>query len=163
MRARLAEHLRSGQVSKVVYGSIIGLALVLTLEAHPPTPMVVVGTLASTAVAVALAELYSEVVGSRARVAVGGTREPWTRIAEAATAVAFGIVFPSVFFLAVPLGLLDFDTAFTVAKWTGLGLIAGYGFIAARLGGMGTSRALVEAAAVALIAGVLIGLKALVH
>jgi hypothetical protein len=163
LHPRVASHLRSGHVSRIIYGSIIGLALVLTLEAHPPTPMVVVGTLAATAVAVALAELYSEVVGSRARVAVGGTREPWTTIAEAATAVAFGIVFPSVFFLAVPLGLLDLDTAFTVAKWTGLGLIAGYGYVAGRLSGTGTSGALLQALSVALIAAVLIGLKALVH
>ena len=57
LHPRLASHLRSGQVSRVIYGSIIGLALILTLEAHPPRVAVVVGTLLATALAVALAEL----------------------------------------------------------------------------------------------------------
>ena len=29
-------HLRSGGVSRVVYGAIIGLALIVTLQLHPP-------------------------------------------------------------------------------------------------------------------------------
>lgn len=163
MRARLAEHLRSGQVSKVVYGSIIGLALVLTMQAHPPEVGAIVGTLLATAVAVSLAELYSEVLGARTRAGMGAPAEPMPVIVEHTLAVGFGVAFPSVFFVADLLALVDTDTAFALAKWTGLGLIAGYGFIAARLGGMRTSRALVEAGAAALIAGVLIGLKALVH
>ena len=32
----VANHLDGRQVSRVVYGSIIGLALVVGLEAHPP-------------------------------------------------------------------------------------------------------------------------------
>jgi VIT1/CCC1 family predicted Fe2+/Mn2+ transporter len=163
LNSRLASHLRSGQVSRVIYGSIIGLALVLTMEAHPPTSGVAVGTLLSTAVAVALAELYSEAIGARARSSLGSSTHPLGTMMTDAVAVAFGIAFPSVFFLAVVLDLMDYDTAFAVAKWTGLGLIAGYGYVAARLSGTRTARALVEAVVVALIAAVLIGLKALVH
>ena len=33
----LEDHLGSQQVSRVIYGSIIGLALVVALEVHPPT------------------------------------------------------------------------------------------------------------------------------
>jgi hypothetical protein len=36
MHPWLAWHLRSRQVSRVIYGAIIGLALVVALEAHPP-------------------------------------------------------------------------------------------------------------------------------
>lgn len=163
MHPRLASHLRSGQVSRVVYGSIIGLALVLTLEAHPPSVAVAVGTLLATAVAVALAELYSELVGSRARSSLGGSTEPVRVIVGDTVAVAFGIAFPSLFFVAVTLNLLEYDTAFTLAKWTGLGLIAGYGYVAARLSGTRTSGALIQAVVVALIGATLIALKALVH
>lgn len=163
LHPRLLSHLRSGQVSRVVYGSIIGLALVLTMEAHPPTAGVVVGTLLATAVAVALAELYSEIVGARARSSLGGPTDPLRTIAGTAAAVAFGISFPSVFFLAAVFDLVGYDTAFGLAKWTGLGLIAAYGYLAARLSGTGTSGALLQAISVGLIAGVLIVLKALVH
>lgn len=160
---RIASHLGSGNVSRVVYGSIIGLALVLTMEAHPSSAGVAIGTLLSTAVAVALAELYSELVGRRARSSVGGSVESWEEIAEDSLAVGFGVAFPSVFFLAAILGFFEFETAFTVAKWTGLGLIAGYGYAAARLEGKGTTGALLQALSAGLIAGVLIALKALVH
>ncbi|GAA1643805.1 hypothetical protein [Georgenia ruanii] len=160
---RILSHLGSGQVSRVVYGSIIGLALVLTLEAHPPTPSAAVGTLLATALAVALAEMYSEHLGGRARASMGGHREPPRVITANAVAVAIGVAFPSVFFLAVVLGFMAYGTAFVVAKWSGLALLAGYGFLAARLTGAGMARSLLEAAAVAAIAAVLIALKALVH
>ncbi|HSJ20288.1 MAG TPA: hypothetical protein VK964_06915 [Nocardioidaceae bacterium] len=162
-RARLASHLRSGQVSRVVYGSIIGLALVLTLEAHPTTTGVVIGTLLATAVAVALAELYSEVLGARARRGMGEHHEPVRVIIEDCVAVAFGIAFPATFFVVAGFGLIEQDTAFGLAKWTGLALIGGYGYVAARLTGTGPRRAFVQAAGVAVIAAVLIAFKALLH
>jgi hypothetical protein len=56
------DHLRSTQVSNVIYGAIIGLVLV-TLEHHPLRSTVMVGTLLATALAVGLAELYSEIIG----------------------------------------------------------------------------------------------------
>lgn len=169
MNTRLVSHLRSNQVSRVVYGSIIGLALILTLEAHPPEAsqrsreVVVIGTMLATALAVALAELYSELVGARTRAGMGGSTEPMRTVVSSSVAVGFGIAFPAVFFVAVALKLLDYDTAFALAKWTGLGLIAAYGYIAARLSGASISGALLQASFVALIAATLIALKALVH
>ena len=77
--------------------------------------------------------------------------------------VGFGIAFPAVFFVAVMLGLIEYGTAFDLAKWTGLGLIAAYGYVAARLSGTGMLGALLQAASVGLIAALLIVLKALVH
>ena len=163
LRASLASHLRSGQVSRVVYGSIIGLALVLTLERHPPGVGTVIGSLVASAVAVALAELYSEWVGGRARAGMGGETEPLRTVVADTVAVGFGVAFPSVFFLASAVTPIDYDTAFELAKWTGLGLIAGYGYVAARLSGSGRWAALTEAAVVGLIAAALIIVKALLH
>ena len=99
----IARHLGSRQVSRVTYGAIIGLALVVALQAHPPPPGAVIATLLGTAIAVGL------------------------------------------------------------AKWTGLGLLALYGFAGARLTGSGLPAALVKAGGVALIGGMLILLKSLVH
>jgi hypothetical protein len=157
------DHLGSTQVSRVIYGSIIGLALVVALEHDPPRGGVMVGTLVATGVAVGLAELYSEVVGTevrtRRRVEPARVRE----IAADMAAVFFGISFPAVFFLLSTLGAMELETAFEVAKWSGLGLTGFYGFCAARLSGMGMAAAVLQAAAVAAIGGVLIGLKAVVH
>ncbi len=160
---RLVSHLRSGQVSRTVYGSIIGLALVLTLQSHPTTVGVAIGTLLATALAVALAELYSEVIGARAQRSIGIETEATAVLVGEAAAVAFGIAFPSVFFILVGLGLMEMDTAFSFAIWTGLGLIAGYGYVAARLSGAGATTALLQAGGVGVIAAVLIAFKALLH
>ena len=147
----------------MVYGSIIGLALVLTMERHPPAVGAAVGTLLATAVAVALAELYSELIGAQTRAGLGGETEPVRTVVTDVVAVAFGIGFPSIFFLAAVFDLIAYDTAFTLAKWTGLGLIMGYGYVAGRLSGASRSRAVLQALAVGLVGAVLIGVKALLH
>src|SRR5688500_18963313 len=118
MRASLEQHLGSRQVGRVVYGSIIGMALVVAIESHPPKPGVMAVWLVGTALAVGLAEIYSEVVGTET-----STRQPVTRgqvghMIEDACAVGFGVAFPAVFFLLSALGVFAVDTAFTIAKWT---------------------------------------------
>jgi hypothetical protein len=75
----------------------------------------------------------------------------------------FGIVFPDVFFALAAVGAIRLDTAFSLAKWSGLGLIAFYGFCAARLAGDSLAGAVLRAAAVGAIGAFLIALKALVH
>jgi hypothetical protein len=163
MLKSIEEHLGSREVSRVIYGAIIGLALVVALEEHPPSAGVMVATILGTAVAVALAEVYSDVIGTetrtRARVRGAGFRS----IVDEAVAVAFGIGFPAVFFILAAAGAMEVKTAFTVAKWTGLGLIGFYGFCAARLAGRPLLAALFQASVVGAIGGGLIGLKALVH
>lgn len=163
MRAAIQAHLGSPQVARVVYGSIIGLALVVALEAHPPRAVVVVGSILATAVAVALAELYSDVVGAETRQRRRLQRAELRRIAVDAAAVAFGIAFPAVFFVLAAAGVMEVETAFTVAKWSGLGLIALYGFAAARLAGSGPAASLLNALAVGVIGAFLIAIKALLH
>jgi hypothetical protein len=157
------DHLGSTQVSRVIYGSIIGLALVVALEHDPPRPAVMVGTLVGTALAVGLAELYSEVVATEVRTHRRVARAHVGEIAADVGAVAFGISFPAVFFLLSTGDAMEVETAFSLAKWSGLGLIGLYGFYAARVAGAGVPRALLQAVAVALIGAFLIGLKALVH
>jgi hypothetical protein len=163
VRTAVEAHLGSRQVARVVYGAIIGLAFVVVIEAHPPRTGVVVGWLLGTAVAVALAELYSEVIGveTRERRRVG--RAEVVEMLDDAGAVAFGVAFPDVFFILAALGVLQLDTAFAMAKWSGLGLIGFYGFWAARFAGAGVPRALLQGALVALVGGALIALKAFLH
>jgi hypothetical protein len=163
MRASLERHLGSRQVGRVVYGSIIGLALVTALESHPPKPWVMAVWLLGTALAVALAEVYSEVVGVETRTRQPVTRRDVRHMVVDAVAVGFGVAFPAAFFVLSALGLLEVGSAFTVAKWTGLGLIGFYGYWAARFAGAPAHRALLKGALVALIGAGLILLKSLVH
>jgi hypothetical protein len=163
VRASVEQHLGSRQVAKVVYGSIIGLALIVAIEKHPPKPAVMAAWLAGTALAVGLAEVYAEIVGTET-----STRRPVNRgdvahMAEDALAVGFGVAFPAVFFLLAALGLFEVETAFTIAKWTGLGLIGFYGFWAARFAGAAPHHALLKGLLVALVGAFLIALKAFVH
>ena len=60
-------------------------------------------------------------------------------------------------------GAIELDTAFDLAKWTGLGLIGFYGFVGARLAGDGVRRSLVRATVVVAIGAALIGFKSLLH
>ena len=163
MRARLEAHLGSAQVARVVYGAIIGLALVVALGAHPPAAGTMAASLLGTAVAVALAELYAEVVGAETRERHRVTRRQLAHMLDGAVAVAFGVAFPAVFFVLAGLGAFELDRAFALAKWTGLGLIAFYGFCAARLAGATVARALMQAVSVAAIGGAVIAFKALIH
>ena len=156
-------HLRSRQVARVIYGAIIGLALVVALEAHPPDAGVMAATLVGTALAVALAEVYSEIVGLEARGRRHVRRTELRHLGADAAAVASGIAFPAVYFVIAAAGSLDTATAFDLAEWTGLGVIGVYGFAGARASGTSLLGSLLQAAGVALIGGFLIGLKAVVH
>ena len=163
MHRAIEAHLGTQQVARVIYGAIIGMALVVTLEAHPPRPGVVAGTLVATAVAVGLAELYSEVVGAETRNRRRVGRDQVRHILHDVVAVGFGIAFPAVFFVLAAAGVLEDDTAFVVAKWSGVGLISFYGFVAGRLSGAGLGVSLLQALAVGVIGGMLIAFKALIH
>jgi hypothetical protein len=67
-----------------------------------------------------------------------------------------------VFFL-LAMDLIRLDTAVVIATWGGLGLIGFYGYWAARLSGAPVVRALVQAALVAAVGGLVILFKALLH
>jgi hypothetical protein len=163
LRDAAEAHLGSHDVARVIYGAIIGLALVVALQDHPPTAAHVAAALLGTAVAVGLAEMYSEVVSVETRTRRPVDRSTLGAIAGESVAVVFGAGFPALFFILAAVGVMDRHLAFVLSKWTGLGLICGYGFLAARLSGSGSGRALVHAAAVGAVGGALIALKAVLH
>lgn len=156
-------HLGSRQVARVVYGAIIGLALIVALEKHPPAAGTMIASLLGTAVAVGLAELYAEIVGIETSERHRVRREQVGELLDDSLAVAFGVAFPAIFFLLSALGALKVDTAFDLAKWTGLGLIGFYGYVAARFAGNTGTRALIQGAGAAAIGAALIAFKAFVH
>jgi hypothetical protein len=159
----IQSHLGSRDVARVIYGAILGLALVVALEQHPPTTAQTIAAVLATAVAVGLAEMYSEFVGAEARERRRLSRSELRTFAEDAMAVTFGAGFPALFFILAAADVVELGTAFTLAKWTGLALICAYGFIAARLAGSRVGAALLHALALGAIGGALIALKALLH
>lgn len=162
-RRAIESHLGSEDVARVIYGSIIGLALVVALQAHPPAAATMASFLVGTAVAVGLAEVYSEYVGAEARTRRPVESKQVRQLLVDAAAVTFGAGFPALFFVLAAAGALDIDAAFRLAKWSGLGLICAYAFAAARLSGAGVARALIHAAVLGVIGGALVALKSLVH
>jgi hypothetical protein len=163
IRGVIEAHLNSRDVARIIYGSIIGLALVVALQIHPPSPATAAGALAGTALAVGLAEVYSEIVGTEARLRRPIRREELRSIVAGSGAVVLGAGFPVIYFLLAAAGAIENRLAYTLSKWTGLGLICGYGYLAGRLSGSGPFRALLHAAAVGAIGGALIALKAILH
>jgi len=133
------------------------------LEKHPPGAGTVAASLVATAVAVGLAELYAEIVGSETRTHHRVRRAQVAEYADDALAVGFGVSFPAIFFLLAALGWIELDTAFSIARWSGLGLIGFYGYCAGRLAGASQLACVVQALAVAAIAGALIIVKAVLH
>ena len=67
------------------------------------------------------------------------------------------------FFLLAAFDVLDLARAFTIAKFSGLALIGFYAYWAARFAGNPVPRALGQAAIMAAVGVVIIGLKAVVH
>jgi hypothetical protein len=163
VRATLQSHLGSKQVTRVVYGAIIGLTLIVAVEQHPPRAAVMAAWLGLTGVTVALAEVYSEVIGIETRERHRVTRHQFAHLLVEGWAVTLGVAFPAVFFLLAVVHLIELDTAFTLARWSGLGLIGFYGYWAARFAGAPVPRALAQAAAVAAIGGIVIAFKVLIH
>jgi hypothetical protein len=163
VRQQIEEHLRSEEVSRVIYGAIIGLALILVLEHHPPSAAAVEATLIATGFAVGLAELYSEIIGEWTRLGKRVERHRVRHMLKGVGAVFAGIVCPGVYFILAALHLMKLDTAFTLAKWSGLVLIALYGYAAGRLSGASRATSVMHALSVAAVGAALIGFKALVH
>src|SRR3954447_8546579 len=94
LRASLESHLGSRDVSRVLYGTIVGLALVLALEgdaSHAAGQKA--GFIFVTAVVIGLAELFSEAISQEARTRTRLGRTHFGPLARDAAAVVVGAGF----------------------------------------------------------------------
>lgn len=122
---------------KAVYGIIIALAIVITLDAHPPSALEAEATILLGALAVAMAEFYSETLQLRIESRRRATRQEMSEIARHVGTVLVGGLLPLPVFLLVPLGVMSIEGAFTFVKWMLVTLLFVYGYVAAQVGGAG--------------------------
>lgn len=151
-------------MTHAIYQTVIVLAIVVSLERHPPSDGTLLASVIGGAIAVGLADLYAGVVGRMIR-----ERQPATRrlVMGDAVAILEGIVvavaLPIVFFGLHRLGVLATQRAFDLTEWTELVLIGLYAFVANRFAGFSVWHSLLLGGAATLIGLLLVGLKAFFH
>jgi hypothetical protein len=131
LRGAIRSHLGSTPVARVVYGAIIGLALIVALEQPPPAAATMIASLLGTPWRSRSPRSTPRSSASRR---VSGTASGASSSASFATTRSpsrSGVAFPAVYFLVAAAGAIDVDAAFRPAKWTALALIGFYGFCAA--------------------------------
>jgi hypothetical protein len=137
MSESLFEKFDGHRVAKIIYGTIIVLVVIVTLEDHPPSPTVAIGSVLGASIAVALAEFYSELIGKRIhekrRLSTADTRE----IMSAVSAVLIGALLPLPILILAWLDLVSIGFALILNKWLLVGLIIFYGYAAAAVSGSG--------------------------
>jgi hypothetical protein len=147
---------------RLVYGAIVILAVLLALDGTGTTSASeVVGGVVVATMAVAFAELYSELVGETIR-----ERRPLLRREIVATAARLGAILlapvpPLLLVAASAAGLMSLRAAVTVAVWALVAVLFAFGFAAARASGRSVLRSAVGAALLVLVGLLMVGVKAL--
>lgn len=114
---RGARFFDKGFAAKAIYGSISVLAVVLVMEAHPPTAWQASLTLFGTTLAIALAETYSETIGDiiahRRRLDAHELKAIW----HGTRPILLSANLPTLILLLSASGLLSISVALGVAEW----------------------------------------------
>jgi hypothetical protein len=151
--------LTAARATHAVYGSIIVLAVVNGLDQAEASSREAFFATVGAAVAVVLAEIYADMIGTTLRERRPPNRAEWQ---EFVVDVGFGFsaaCFPAVFFVIAGLGWMSLGRAFTLAEWIGVGVLWMYVLAAARAAGLGLLRALIWAAALTVCGILLVELK----
>jgi len=151
------------RAARAVYGSIIALAVILVLQRSGAPPREVIPAVIGSVIAASLAELYAEYISLTIR----DRHHPGSKqLREELTDVAAGSVaamLPMVPFILAAAGALELDTAYDIADWVGVGVIAGYTLLANRLAGLSFMRGLLVTGAVVAVGLSLVAVKAITH
>lgn len=105
-----------GTVTGYVYGAIIVLVVLVSLEARPPHPLEIAGVLIGTMATVALAHAHAAISGLDYD---RGRRVPWRAVLPtlvAAWPVAASAVVPAALFVAAAAGAVSLGFAFAAAQ-----------------------------------------------
>ena len=111
------------------------LAVLLTMQDHPPGPWVSAITVAGTVLIVLAAELYAELLGEEIDLGRITTRTERRARLRRLAPITLSAEAPVVVLVLAGLGLLEEDTAFNIAIWVTVCLITAEGYLARRLAG----------------------------
>lgn len=150
------------RVSKIIYGSIIILVVILAMEDHPPSAAGTVATVLFAGLGVALAELYSDFIGTRIRERRGLTWNERSQITRNVSAVMIGAFLPMPFFILAWIGLMRLEVAIVFARWTLVGVLLFYGYVASKLSGYNNLWSMVSAVTVCTIGLLVVLIKSTV-
>jgi len=149
----------AARAEHAVYGTLIVLAVVTGLDEVSASAREAFFGVLGGAIAVALSEMYADMIGATIR----GQRAPnRAEYREFAVDMAFGFgaaIFPAIFFLLAWLDAMKLGRAFTVAEWSGVGILFGYAFVATRAASLKLSHSLLWAVGLTACGVVLVELK----
>ena len=123
------------RVSKIIYGTIMVLVVILAMEEHPPSAAGSLALVVMTGIGVALAEFYSDFIGTSIKEKHSLTSQERHNVAHNISGVLIGALLPVPFFVLAWLGILQLGDAFAYTKWTLIGVLLFYGYVASRLSG----------------------------
>jgi hypothetical protein len=152
------EHLAQ-RVSHAAYGSIVVLAVILALEGRTGDSWEVVASVVGAAVATAMAEIYADYLGATIRAHRRLTREERHAAARNISAGFVAAILPGIFFVLAAADVIAIGSAFDAAKWTGVGVLGGYAFLANRLAGLSIAHSVAVGAGFAFVGAALVVLK----
>jgi hypothetical protein len=135
----------AARAGHAVYGSIIVLAVVTGLDEVSASAREAFFGVLGAAIAVALSEMYADMIGATIREQRAPNRVEYR---EFGVDMAFGFgaaIFPAFFFLLAWLEVMTLGRAFTVAEWSGVGILFGYTLVAARAANLKLSHSLLWA------------------
>lgn len=151
------------RAARAVYGTIIAMAVLAAFTVEVVGPGTIVAAMVGGVVAAQLAELYAQYLGDVIRRhRVPSLHELRTRAEDSAAGTIAALV-PAAPFALAAAGAIDTETAFDIAPWLGLGVLAAYALLANYLAGLSGIRSVVTCASVVAIGLALIALKALAH
>jgi hypothetical protein len=158
-RHRVAE-----RASRAVYLTIVALAIIVAIEeaGEDVGAREVIASTVGATIITALADLYARYIAE----AIRNRRVASADLRAAAVDTAAGAVaafVPVIPFVLAAAGAIEDQTAYDVAAWLGVGVLAAYTLFANRAAGLTGVRGLLIAGAVVALGFALIALKALVH
>ena len=161
----MSRHRVAERASRAVYFTIVALAIIVALEeaGEDVSATEVVASTVGATIITALADLYARYIAEAIRQEGFSSEEFRAAAIDTAAGVLAAIVPVVPFVVAAAGGAISEQSAYDVAAWLGLGVLAAYTLFANRAAGLTGLRGLVTAAAVLLLGFALIALKALVH
>lgn len=155
----IIKNISGHRVAKTIYGTIIILVVIVSIEDHPPTIVGTVATVIMTGLGVAMAEWYSDFIGKTIEDHHMLTSAERRKIVKDISAVMTGAWLPLPFLAVAWFGIISIDLAIGLAKWTMIGVLLFYGYVASRLIGHGHVRSFAFAVGASVIGIVIVLFK----